>query len=109
MNNKVVGIGLSGGVDSSVAAYLLKEQGYKVVGITMKLIDDEKTNNAIHDAKEVCDFLGISHHVVDLQKEFKEIVIDNFVNSYKEGKTPNPCIYVISILSSVCFLKQQRN
>ena len=92
MYNKTVGIGMSGGVDSSVAAILLKEQGYNVIGITMKLIDDDKTNQAINDAKEICNFLGIEHHVIDLQKEFKDIVISNFINSYKEGITPNPCV-----------------
>ena len=83
---------MSGGVDSSVAAILLKEQGYNVIGITMKLIEDGKTNQAINDAKEICNFLGIAHYVVDLQKEFKDIVISNFINSYKEGITPNPCV-----------------
>ena len=92
MNTKTVGVGISGGVDSSVAAYLLKEQGYNVIGITMKLIDDEKTNASINDAKNICTYLGIEHHVIDLQKEFKDIVISNFINSYKEGNTPNPCV-----------------
>jgi len=92
MHNKTVGVGMSGGVDSSVAAILLKEQGYNVIGITMKLLDDDKTNNSINDAKEICKVLGIDHHVVDLQEEFKNIVINNFINSYKEGVTPNPCV-----------------
>jgi len=92
MKKKIVGIGLSGGVDSSVAAYLLKKQGYEVIGITMKLIDDDITNTSINDSKEVCTALGIQHHVIDLQKEFKEIVINNFIESFKEGTTPNPCV-----------------
>ena len=83
---------MSGGVDSSVAAYLLKKDGYKVIGITMKLIDDEKTKQSIKDAREVCNILGIEHYVVDLQKEFKDIVINNFLESYQEGITPNPCV-----------------
>ena len=83
---------MSGGVDSSVAAIVLKEQGYNVIGITMKLINDDKTNQAINDAKDICNFLDIEHHVIDLQKEFKDIVINNFINSYKEGITPNPCV-----------------
>ena len=58
----------------------------------MKLINDEKTNDAIKDARDVCLSLGIEHHVIDLQKEFKEIVISNFLDSYKEGITPNPCV-----------------
>lgn len=91
MDEKVIGIGMSGGVDSSLAAYLLKEEGYRVIGITMKFIDDEKSNNAIRDAKEVCDFLNIEHHVIDVVNDFKNIVIKNFIDSYKEGTTPNPC------------------
>lgn len=69
---KVVGLGMSGGVDSSVAAYLLKQQGYKVVGITMRLITGEKTENAIEDAKKVCDILEIPHYTVDFKEEFQE-------------------------------------
>lgn len=92
MDKKVVGIGMSGGVDSSTAAYLLKEDGYKVIGITMKLIDNDKTDVAIRDAKRVCDSLGIKHYVVDLVKEFKDIVISNFINCYVNGTTPNPCV-----------------
>lgn len=92
MLDKTVGVGMSGGVDSAVAAFLLKEQGYNVIGITMKLLDDEKTNNSISDVKKICDSLEIDHHVIDLQKEFREIVINNFINSYKEGITPNPCV-----------------
>lgn len=88
---KVIGLGMSGGVDSSAAAYLLKQQGYKVIGITMMLIDDEKTNQAISDAKKVCEVLEIDHHVVDLREEFKKIVIGNFIEAYKNGTTPNPC------------------
>jgi tRNA-specific 2-thiouridylase len=90
--NKKVGIGMSGGVDSAVAAYLLKQDGYDVIGITMKLIDDEKSNTSINDAKNICSVLGISHHVIDLQDEFKKIVINNFIDSYKNATTPNPCV-----------------
>ena len=92
MDKKVVGIGMSGGVDSSVAAYLLQQQGYEVVGITMKLIDDEKTNASINDAKNICEQLGIKHYIIDFQKEFKDIVIGNFIESFKQGNTPNPCV-----------------
>ena len=91
MNKKVVGVGMSGGVDSSVAAFILKEQGFEVIGITMKLIDNEKTKVAITDAKKVCEFLKIKHYVVDLIDEFKNIVINNFIDSYKNCVTPNPC------------------
>ena len=74
------------------AAYLLKEEGYDVVGATMQLLDDEKTLQAIKDAKEVAKTIGIKHYVFDLRKEFKEIVIANFIDSYKKGLTPNPCV-----------------
>ena len=83
---------MSGGVDSSVVAYLLKQEGYDVVGATMKLIDNDSTNQSIKDAKDVCDSLEIKHYVFDLVKEFKDIVISNFIDSYKNGETPNPCV-----------------
>lgn len=92
MDKKVIGLGMSGGVDSSACAYLLKQQGYKVIGITMKLIDDEKCEKTINDARDVCRVLGIEHHVVDLREQFKDIVIKNFIDSYSRGVTPNPCV-----------------
>ncbi len=92
MLKKKVVVAMSGGVDSSVAAYILMQQGHDIVGATMKLLDDEKTNNAIKDAKEVCNILGIKHYVFDLVEEFKNIVINDFINNYKNGLTPNPCI-----------------
>ena len=85
-------VAMSGVVDSSAVAYLLKKENYNVVGATMKLLNNEATTNAINDAKKVCEVLGIKHYVFDMEKEFKEIVITNFINSYKEGKTPNPCV-----------------
>ena len=85
-------VAMSGGVDSSAVAYLLKKENYNVVGATMKLLNNEATTNAINDAKKVCEVLSIKHYVFDMEKEFKEIVITNFINSYKEGKTPNPCV-----------------
>lgn len=88
---KVIGLGMSGGVDSSVAAYLLKKSGYKVIGITMMLIDNDKTATAIKDAKTVCDTLDITHVVIDLREKFKKIVIQDFIDAYNSGVTPNPC------------------
>jgi len=87
---KKVFLGMSGGVDSSVAALLLKKRGYYVEGITLKLIDDYDDENILI-AKKNCDEAGIKHHVFDLRKEFKKKVIDYFISDYLRGKTPNPC------------------
>jgi len=102
--NKKVVIAMSGGVDSSLAARLLVEQGYDVMGVTMKLwgyIDSggRPTHDSnccslddINNAKAECAALGIPHYTLDMSKEFKDIVIQNFVSEYKAGRTPNPCI-----------------
>lgn len=88
-NEKVtIAVAMSGGVDSSVTAYLLKKQGYQVFGITMITCEagiDE-------DARKVCDDLGIKHYVLDLTKSFEDKVINYFVEEYKHGRTPNPCM-----------------
>ena len=89
MNNKRVLLGMSGGVDSSVAAILLKEQGYEVVGLTMKLLNKEFSDE---DAKNVCKSLDIEHYTVDYTEEFNEKVIKDFCRCYANCKTPNPCI-----------------
>lgn len=96
--SKSVIIGMSGGVDSSASAALLKRQGYEVVGVTMKLWNGEQADagccsfSAIDDAKKVADTLGIRHYVLDYQKQFQKNVIDYFVGEYKAGRTPNPCV-----------------
>ena len=92
MKKKKVLLGMSGGVDSSVAAYLLKEEGYDVVGVNMKLWDRPDEKDA-RDAVAVCEKLDIPFHVVDLQEEFKGKVIENFVKEYEAGHTPNPCVF----------------
>ena len=76
---KRVLLGMSGGVDSSVSAVLLKEAGYEVIGATMQLCENSGSEVAIEDAKKVCDKLEIEHHVIDLKNEFKDLVINNFV------------------------------
>lgn len=91
MGKKVL-LGMSGGVDSSVAAIILKQQGYEVIGATMKLLCDCNTTNSIQDAKKVCEQLQIEHHVLKYEQEFKTHVIDDFINCYKNAITPNPCI-----------------
>lgn len=101
MKQKVL-LGMSGGVDSSVAAVLLREAGYEVVGVTLKLRPDEYMTGSlsggccslddINDAKRVADALEIPHYVLNFTDVFSETVIDYFVRAYKEGRTPNPCI-----------------
>lgn len=91
MSNERVMIAMSGGVDSSVAAYLLKSQGFECVGATMSLFEKEGTD--ISDAESICDKIGIPFKVFDFKKEFKRFVIDKFAEAYTLGKTPNPCIF----------------
>ncbi|MBQ4114246.1 tRNA 2-thiouridine(34) synthase MnmA [bacterium] len=89
---KKVAVALSGGVDSAVAALLLKNSGYEVVGITGKMVCDSNADEVVKNAAEVANKLNIEHFVIDASEEFKKRVIDYFENSYKTGKTPNPCI-----------------
>ena len=95
---KRVLLGMSGGVDSSVSALLLQKMGYEVVGATMILFEDPNievgclSNSAVLDAKKVCAKLNIEHHVINLKDDFKNYVINNFIDSYKKGFTPNPCV-----------------
>lgn len=103
MNGKKVVVGMSGGVDSSVAAYLLKEEGYDVIGVTMQIWQDEDRVfqeeqggccglSAVDDARRVAAAIGIPHYVMNFKSEFKEKVIDYFLEEYLNGRTPNPCI-----------------
>ena len=103
MAAKKVVVGMSGGVDSSVAAYLLKEQGYDVIGVTMQIWQDEDEFvqeesggccglSAVDDARRVADRLGIPYYVMNFKQEFKKNVMDYFTAEYLKGRTPNPCI-----------------
>jgi tRNA-specific 2-thiouridylase len=95
-------LAMSGGVDSSVAAMLLKEDGYEVIGATMKVWDPSSYSYAketgydipdfIDDARSVAEKIGIPHFVFDLTEDFDKIIISNFINEYMEGRTPNPCV-----------------
>lgn len=102
MKEKVV-VGMSGGVDSSVAAYLLKEQGYDVIGVTMQIWQDEDVFvqsqeggccglSAVDDARRVAQVLDIPYYVMNFKADFQKHVIDYFVQDYLRGYTPNPCI-----------------
>lgn len=102
MKEKVV-VGMSGGVDSSVAAHLLKKAGYDVIGVTMQIWQDEDNFtqeteggccglSAVDDARRVAQTLDIPYYVMNFKKEFKANVMDYFVNEYLQGRTPNPCI-----------------
>src|SRR3982750_1857754 len=105
MEKKTVLVAMSGGVDSSVAAALLVEQGHTVIGVTMKTFcyqeaEAELTGptrsccglDGIMDARQVADRLGIAHYVFDVEREFTRDVIDDFVQEYAAGRTPNPCV-----------------
>ncbi len=90
-----IAIGMSGGIDSSVAAYLLKKQGYNVVGFTLKLCDNSPQCRDLKDiayAQRFASEFGIPHYVIDLRKEFRKLVVDYFIDEYIKGRTPNPCV-----------------
>ena len=102
MKEKVV-VGMSGGVDSSVAAYLLKEQGYDVIGVTMQIWQDQDVFvqsqeggccglSAVDDARRVAERLEIPYYVMNFKEDFQKYVIDYFVSEYEKARTPNPCI-----------------
>lgn len=102
MGEKVI-VGMSGGVDSSVAAYLLKEQGYEVIGATVWMGAEEFASGAGADggtggapasdeAREICEDIGISHEIINFKSQFNKQIIDYFVREYGRGRTPNPCI-----------------
>lgn len=99
--NKTICVAMSGGVDSAVVPYLLKKRGYDVVGITMQIWQESQKDprhagccslGAVEDARRVARILDIPHYVVNFKEKFKETVIDEFVEEYSRGRTPNPCV-----------------
>lgn len=95
MNRERVVVGLSGGVDSAAAAYLLKKQGYEVTGVTMCVLGEENRGaqeQMLSDAAAVAEALGIRHETVDFTKSFREKVEEYFAREYLSGRTPNPCL-----------------
>ena len=102
MSERVI-VGMSGGVDSSVAAYLLKKGGYDVIGVTMQMLP---ASNISEDAKKVCQTLEIEHYTLNFEKEFKDKVIDYFITSYKNAQTPNPCVVCNRLIKWEALLKR---
>lgn len=113
MEKKTVVVGMSGGVDSSVAAYLLKERGYNVIGVTMQIWQEEESGccglSAIEDARRVAHDLDIPYYVMNFRSEFKEKVVDYFVDEYLNGRTPNPCIACNRYVKWESLLKRSRD
>ncbi len=108
MNKKVL-IAMSGGIDSTVAAMLLQEQGYELVGVTYRTFDSisrgclEKEKgccsvDSLFEAKRMAQSLGFEHHILDIRKEFRDSVIQNFIDEYLQGRTPNPCVICNSVI-----------
>ncbi len=92
IGNKTVVVAMSGGVDSSVTALLLQQQGYEVVGLTGKMVNTDAADLVVENAKKVCEKLGIKHFICDVTEKFSKEVIEYFENEYASGRTPNPCI-----------------
>ncbi len=109
---KKVGIGLSGGIDSSVAAYLLKKKGYDLIGFTLKFFPQDNRccdTESLYQAKRLCHRLDIPHYVLDAGEVFEEEIINYFIKSYLEGQTPNPCAWCNRLIKFGYFLEKIRS
>ena len=84
---KRVLVGMSGGIDSTATCLMLKEQGYEIVGLTMWVWGDESV-----EARQLADSMGIEHHVADEREAFRKVIVQNFIDEYCQGRTPNPCV-----------------
>ena len=99
MNDKKVLVGMSGGIDSTATCMMLQERGYEVVGVTMRTWDspskfsspDQELPDYILEAQSLAERLGIEHHVADVREEFRKVIVQNFIDEYMSGRTPNPC------------------
>lgn len=118
MSERVV-VGMSGGVDSSVAAALLVEQGFDVIGITMRLWTEARPEDYtgrsqccaiedIGDARRVAQRLGIPHYTLNLERPFRQFVVDQFIDEYARGRTPNPCLNCNTFIKFDAFLDRAR-
>jgi len=106
---KTVAVGMSGGVDSAVAAYILKSRGYNVIGLTMLLGNGSESERSIKDARRIADRLAIPHHVVDFSRIFDEKIKGEFISEYLKGRTPNPCVTCNRIIKYGKFMDAARS
>jgi len=104
-------VGMSGGVDSTAAAAILKEQGHEVTGLTLKLLDDASRccdYEDILDARRACWKLGIKHYVLNLKRDFKKKIVDYFISEYVKGRTPNPCVLCNEEIKFAALIKKMK-
>jgi len=106
MNRRVV-VGMSGGVDSTVSAYLLKQQGYDVHGVTFAILDEE-SSDVVKSAADIAKTLGVPHQTLNLKNEFSDSIIEYFKHEYLNGRTPNPCVVCNAAFKWASLLKYAR-